>query len=372
MFMKLCFVTGLNRSGTTLLHSLLSGHSHIFTTDFEDGMISGLARAGNEFEEALLSGRPGKLLRVLSYYTEYEVLRLSAKRGYLPTPGRWGGQERQQIPFELDFNAFEGEFFARIMKVPEYRPLSVKSMGGFLIAFYETLAIHRGCPNRPIIASKPGLGADTFLRASAHLGDLHPALLCVQRDPRAVISSTIQHLPDTAIGTLTDDWRRDQAAIDSLQRSGTYPMLVVRYEELVEEPGRIMQEVAAFLDVPFEESLLNPEIGGTAFQGNSSFGGQEAGISQGSAERWKTALAPVQIRDIERRLVGPMQRAKYALTTSPAASSVAYNLRDEWTDLKAKIGQHLPKTRTAAAGLTFAVGLVLGVALTAITMIVTR
>jgi hypothetical protein len=372
MFMKLCFVTGLNRSGTTLLHSLLSGHSHIFTTDFEDGMISGLARAGSEFEEALRSGRPGRLLRVLSYYTEYEVLRLSAKRGYLATPGRWGGQERQHIPFELDFNAFEDDFFARIMKVPEYRPLSVKSIGGFLNAFYETLAVHRGCPDHPIIASKPGLGADTFLRASPHLGDLRPALLCVQRDPRAVISSTIQHLPDTPIGTLTDDWRKDQAAIGALQRGGNYPMLVIRYEELVGEPGRIMQEAAAFLGIPFEESLLNPEIGGTAFQGNSSFGGQAAGISQSSAERWKTALVPAQVGEIEHRLVVPMRRAKYALTTSPSASSIAYNLRDQWTDLKAIIGQHLPKTRTAAAGLAFASGLALGVLLTGITGLVTR
>jgi hypothetical protein len=133
-----------------------------------------------------------------------------------------------------------------------------------------------------------------------------------------------------------------------------------------------MQEIAAFLDIPFEESLLNPEIGGTAFQGNSSFGGQAAGISQSSANRWKTALTPAQIRVIERRLVVPMRSANYAPTTAPSASSIAYNLGDQWTDLKARIGQRLPTTRTTAATLAFAVGLVLGTLLTAITIILTR
>jgi hypothetical protein len=370
--MKLCFVTGLNRSGTTLLHSLLSGHSHIFTTDFEDGMISGLARAGGEFDDALRSGRPGRLLRVLSYYTEYEAFRLSAKRGYLSTPGRWGGQEHQRVPFDLDFNAFEADFLARIMTLPDYRPLSIHSMGELLRAFYETLAVHRGGADRPIIASKPGLGADTFLRAAPFLGDVRPALLCVQRDPRAVISSTLQHLPDTRIATLTGDWRRDQAAIETLRRGGKVPMMVIRYEELVEDPASTMQQVATFLDIPFEDALLNPEIGGTAFQGNSSFGGQAAGISTSSTERWKTALAPAQIREIERRLTLPMRGAGYAPTTSAPASGFTHTLRDQWTDLKARIGQRLPKTRTAAAGLAFAAGLLIGAVLMALILLAAR
>ncbi|MGQ0722519.1 MAG: SDR family NAD(P)-dependent oxidoreductase [Candidatus Eiseniibacteriota bacterium] len=68
--------------------------------------------------------------------------------------------------------------------------------------------------------------------------------------------------------------------------------LLVRYEALVRTPVAVMQEVCAFLDVPFDEDVLRPYERGRMFEGPGDPGLRaHAGIDPSRADAWKTASA---------------------------------------------------------------------------------
>jgi len=88
-----------------------------------------------------------------------------------------------------------------------------------------------------------------------------------------------------------------------------YPTLAleVRYEDLVADPGSVLQRVTRFLDVPFEERMLRPH------ELNLHFGDVELfphmqGVFQPiyrtSVGRWRTAFTPAQLARLDRAL-GP-------------------------------------------------------------------
>lgn len=314
--MQLCYVIGINRSGTTLLHSLLASHSAIYATSYEDGMITGLARAGAEFQAAFREKDLLPLLKVLHSRTEYLTLLIHSLTGEIRPEGQWGGQHKK-VHIDFDFASFDRAFMEAITQPERRTKLAVSSMAELLPLFYATLARYRGAGGETVVASKPGKGAHILLQALPYHGDLCPVLLCIQRDPRAVISSHLKKYPSQSIARLIDEWRRDQHALETLRRSGRYPLKVIRYEDLCEAPEQVMAEVAALLNIPFEQSLVHPQIAGEDFAGNSSYGVQFEGVSQESTDRWKSHLSPQQVREIERRAGWLMQAAGYPLMTPP-------------------------------------------------------
>lgn len=94
------------------------------------------------------------------------------------------------------------------------------------------------------------------------------SLVILVRDGRAVVES----------GVRSFDWFRDRAihgwaegartirAFDTAQRGGPLRYRIVRYEELVEDPERVMRELLAFLELDaerydFEQALGLPVVG---------------------------------------------------------------------------------------------------------------
>ena len=111
--MRPVFICGVSRSGTNLLLSLLSGHSRLCVPGIDDGLISGLADAGPEFEQALASRSLGKLYRLLCYRSEFTEFRLLAYAG-----SRNFSKNRQAykatLPFVFDVDTFENGLIDRI------------------------------------------------------------------------------------------------------------------------------------------------------------------------------------------------------------------------------------------------------------------
>jgi len=69
---------------------------------------------------------------------------------------------------------------------------------------------------------------------------------------------------------------------------------LVHYEQLVDTPESEIKRICAFLEVPFEQAML--DVG----QQNSSYFSvkedhKQRGISAGSRDRWRTELTPTEI-----------------------------------------------------------------------------
>jgi protein-tyrosine sulfotransferase len=71
---------------------------------------------------------------------------------------------------------------------------------------------------------------------------------------------------------------------------------IVRFEDVVESTVSTMQEIAGFLGIKFNESMSTPTILGRAWGGNSSAKGEVySGIDPKPLHRWKKVLGPQEI-----------------------------------------------------------------------------
>lgn len=70
---------------------------------------------------------------------------------------------------------------------------------------------------------------------------------------------------------------------------------VVRYEDLIGQPEKTMQDVSHFLNIDYSEKLTTPTIFGEAWEGNSTSGVKFTGISNMNLEKWKTQITNYEI-----------------------------------------------------------------------------
>lgn len=78
--------------------------------------------------------------------------------------------------------------------------------------------------------------------------------------------------------------------------------MVVRYEDLISYPTKIMKKIAVFLNINYETILLQPTINGEAWNGNSSMNVKFTGISNVLSEKWLSDINSIEIRLINKYL----------------------------------------------------------------------
>lgn len=81
-----------------------------------------------------------------------------------------------------------------------------------------------------------------------------------------------------------------QMAIDNLTNIGSTDYLILKYEELVNNPIVVMQNIANFLNVSFSEILLSPSTFGIPWAGNNFDEKSFSGISSSSVGQWKSKV----------------------------------------------------------------------------------
>ena len=116
----------------------------------------------------------------------------------------------------------------------------------------------------------------------------------VVRDPRDNFISYQQKHPNWSPEFFTANWKRSsQSGLNNRDKYGSKSVLLIRYEDLVNEPSKRIQEIMAFLGIDWDPSLITPTRAGTQWQGNSMFADQFNGISTAPIGRWKDKLTPV-------------------------------------------------------------------------------
>jgi Sulfotransferase family len=255
------FICGHHRSGTTLLQNLLDGHPQLLVLPSEG-----------------------------TYFSSFDYV---ARRN----------------PSDEDMDRFATEWISRFVD-PNFEPhcrlgksdASRNPAVGFarmLFGWHETLRNRVPSPFAPLLAlaaafrsasapsTAPSLWAEKTPR-NEHYTDRLAAFagarfIHLVRDPRASLASLEEIYRASHIGGFDaaeqarEIGRSLRLALDNPSRLGER-YIVVRYEDLVEQPVRQMERIGQFLGIASDPTLLVPTAGGRAVRANSSFRSGVAGI----------------------------------------------------------------------------------------------
>lgn len=104
----------------------------------------------------------------------------------------------------------------------------------------------------------------------------------------------------------------------------------LRFEDLVANPRETMRDLVGFLDLPFDEQLLQPTFLGRKFKGNSYEGQSFEGISRVNAGRWRERISEEEAMVIEYWMEAEMKLAGYETSFPHADSQLAFARFYEW------------------------------------------
>jgi hypothetical protein len=133
----------------------------------------------------------------------------------------------------------------------------------------------------------------------------------IVRDPRAVVASMLKmgEHDSTQRGQILSyirHWRKQAAFIVMLRRMRGMDgrLMVVRYEDLVKEPGEKARELCRFFEVDYDPTMV--DVAGfydpsrkSTWEGNSSFKSSLGEIDADLANRWETYLPTSSRRLVE-------------------------------------------------------------------------
>ena len=131
-------------------------------------------------------------------------------------------------------------------------------------------------------------------------------LIHTTRDPRAVYASqSVKYLRDDQGVVSRSIDRSKQFVHINIQTTWTASVhrqlkdlpnyRLVRYEDVICDTRRVLEELCEFLEVPFSTEMLNPLQYGSSFSEFES----KRGIDRSALDRWRTTIAPLTARSME-------------------------------------------------------------------------
>jgi len=205
------FVVGMNRSGTTLLRMMLDAHPELVIppeTHFVPDLIRAVRRRG---------AKPADALAAMKAHREWE-----------------------------DFGFSDDEALDWLEALPKLEP------GPAARAFYEAYASRAGKPRWGEKTPRYILKMPLIQSALPEARFVH-----VIRDGRDVALSVLDRtVKDIDAAEVARRWRRkiDRARTDAPR---LHHYLEIRYEDLVTSPRAALERVCGFLELPFEQAMLD-------------------------------------------------------------------------------------------------------------------
>lgn len=323
---SLLFVTGMLRSGTTLVQTLLDNHPAMavayqpFHQFFVDVKKLFLKERGLECDLPLddgdpaLSGRRDDFTAWLATrtFTNAEATTLFGNA----TTGKGGG-------------------------MPGLRLDPAPASGNF-IALYRQLLETIPAPERTVPCSYLGskeILCEEFVPALVAAGT---RCVLVLRDPRAVIASAGHGRYREMVGDryplmmMIRLWRKTAAHWLHFRTSPR--VLCLRYEDIARQPQKSMDRAVHWLGLssPAEGALndcmlLDPK--GSPWSGNSSFG-DKSGVDSESIDRWQSVMSAAESRYISACCVHEMREAGYPIPPDLVASDIS-DYREDTSGVRA-------------------------------------
>lgn len=288
--MNQLFVTGMLRSGTSLIQTLLTNHPQLFV-------------AHQPFFQFYLDVRH-------CFLEEHGLTRM------LPLGDGMDGDEEERNLFRqwLDRRRFDLAETNRLVSraatgkgggAKELIEKMTASQGTFYdiqIQLLALLAEHFGRAACRFIGAKEVL-CEEYIPA---LVDASVRCLLIIRDPRAVIASASHGRYLESVGDrypllmLIRLWRKSAAYWLAFSKNNLAH--TIRYEDLVQRPDDVLREIAGWLGIQdFPDDLIRRPLldhTGAIWKGNSSFG-DKIGVDRLAHETWRTLLTRREVRFIE-------------------------------------------------------------------------
>ncbi len=141
-----------------------------------------------------------------------------------------------------------------------------------------------------------------------------PQARCIHvvRDPRDNYATYRRKHPRLPAERFSRSWNTSlKAGIQSQKHYGLERYCILKYEDLTQNPERVIAELAHFLDIEDHESLRTPTKNGVLWQGNSMFNERFSGISSRPLGRWKNELNTSDVAVIETACRAGMKQMGY-------------------------------------------------------------
>jgi len=122
--------------------------------------------------------------------------------------------------------------------------------------------------------------------------DIYPdgRLISIIRDPKNWYPSAIRHKPKICRGIRdgVDLWKKNaRAMLRNKERYGDR-VCILTFEDLITRTKSVMRYLAEFLEIKFEDILLEPTFNKYPIRANTSFEAEKNGIIKSTLERYKT------------------------------------------------------------------------------------
>jgi hypothetical protein len=302
----LVLISQIQRSGGTLMNTLLDGHPQLHSHPYE-------LHIGHptkyDWPPLDVSTSPEVWLSTLA---EARLIRLF-KEGYRKATVRTFG-EVEALPFTLVPSLMERLFRIACHERPAATTREI--LDRYLTAFFNAWIDCQGLrvsDKRWITAFAPRLAwGESRARMKADYPD--GRLIAVLRDPRGWFASarsfTAQYSDfDTALSL----WTRSTQEILAAKREAPDQVLIVGYEGLVTRPREAIEVVARWLGIDWDPILEVPTFNRLPVRPNSSHDLLSPEVQAAQAKRWENVLEPQVVRSIEERLLDQYKEALTAI-----------------------------------------------------------
>jgi Sulfotransferase family len=297
----LVLISQVQRSGGTLLNTLLDGHPELHVHPYE-----------------LHIGHPDKYTWPALDVDEdtekwLDTLREHHTRVLFDHGYRKESFAADSLPFLVVPSFLERLF--RVL-INDRRPQSERAiLDAFATAYFNAWIDGQGLrdtPKRWWVGFAPRLAwgdnRQGFWRAYPD-GRLVTSL----RDPRGWLGSVMHSATRIGVAARTDPetafalYRHAVAELCAAKVERPDQTFVVCFEQLVGDPTSVMRRLAAWLGIADAASLIRPTMNGIPVPANSSFADSDSTVQAIAAERWRHAVRPELLARIERELA-PLHR----------------------------------------------------------------
>jgi len=316
------FICGYPKSGTTLLASLLDGHSECLVVPEETKF----------FKKVILQNHEDRF-DYLFFHTNISVLR----KDIVDEPS--GIRDYTKIDFSILYELSK-----------KYWRQSEKSNIDLLESLVYGFANATKNVSYKYWVEKTPLN-ENYLDVIQQYWKKSKAILII-RDPRQTFCShrEYQHKKKQPskimIANFVARWKEGiRSFVHFLKNGGTG--IIIRYEELVNDTEAVMKKVAHFIGVSYENNLLYPTRAGTSWSGNSAFNENDFNKVTPRSENYLDNLTKNEIQYIEYHLSELMHQNGYAPNfNKPSMLSVHaiyYDLHPKFNKIKRLIFVRLPQ-----------------------------
>ncbi|KGF72293.1 hypothetical protein DO97_10825 [Neosynechococcus sphagnicola sy1] len=294
-------IAGHRRSGTTAFLNLLEGHPQLCTFPADSGFFYGYFPPYDTDAYTV----DQKLNRIIDFC--YGNLREEVEKVNHENP--------DQPPLDFPFETLHQNFRQQALQ----SHLTPKSLlTAMIAAYWQTY----GLPSAPIAWVEKTSSSEIYAN---YIFDWFPQarFLHVIRDPRDNYSSLKSGWaknyqqrgedPRQLIQSMIDRGRLGmELARYNQQRYGKASYLVLKYEDLIQQPRQTMAEVAEFLGIEDHDSLLKPTVCGRSWRGNNFDGTVFHTLSDLNIGRWRDRITPEECQVIEYYFRDVMAYFEYA------------------------------------------------------------